>query len=255
MCDLMLGSSPLARVFSESLPVFASLGSRNCHGWGLAYLRGDGRFEITRSAEPAADAELLHASLGAVAATGRTTQLVAHLRLASVGCVCTGNCHPFGLDFLGQHWAFAHNGTCRDIVDYETLFDRVDEADSDSARVFEFLRDHVVDHTHPLGRHRLPLGDAVASATSSLLSAYPYGTFNFVLATAGVSWLCSHHRPFWCLPRLKDDGGVFLATTIDGGLTDGEPWEAVGDQVSDCATLLTVVGGHVLRHDDVAAGQ
>lgn len=255
MCDLMLGSSPLARVFSESLPAFAKLGSENCHGWGLAYLGTNGRFEVTKSPAPAADDETLHPSFGEVAAARRTTQLVAHLRFASVGAVCDGNCHPFCLDFLGQHWTFAHNGTCRQVLAYETACGRLEEADSDSARVFEFLRDHVVEQAHPFGRHRLPLGDAVAAATSSLLTAYPRGSFNFLLSTHGVSWLCSHHRPFWCLPRAKEDGGVFLATTIDGGLTDGEPWEAIGDGDRDYATLLTIVGGYVLRRDDVSAGQ
>lgn len=85
---------------------FAALRSQSHEhkdGWGVARFDGP-QIEIAVGLEPAYNSARFQ-ELGAL----QTRSLLAHIRLASVGAVCQSNAHPF----VGEGWAFTHNGTIR----------------------------------------------------------------------------------------------------------------------------------------------
>ena len=70
-------------------------------GWGVARFDG-AQLETELGLDPAHRSQRFQ-ELGAV----QTRSMLAHIRLASVGGVCQSNAHPF----VGEGWAFTHNGT------------------------------------------------------------------------------------------------------------------------------------------------
>lgn len=80
------------------------LAEEHRHGWGVAHF--DGRQPWLETSVVSAQACPRFERLGEEVAT---TSLLAHIRLASVGEVDERNNHPF----LGEGWAFMHNGTLR----------------------------------------------------------------------------------------------------------------------------------------------
>lgn len=254
MCDLFAASARHHHAFRDSLAAFSLAGFHNRDGWGIGYHDAEGHAHIEKSAEPAFDGERQDNRLEAVAAGVSARQLIAHLRFASIGTSCDANCHPFALPFLGRQWLFAHNGTCREVIDYRTTGSRVAEAATDSARTFEFLRDAILD-ARGRGLAGRPLFPAVVEATVRLFEKYPTGGFNYLLSSDDMLVACVHHRPFWLLRREKQEDDVLIMTTVDEGLTDGEDWQPLGDTNRQYATLLLVVRGELVSSEEIARGQ
>ncbi len=82
-------------------------------GWGVARFEGQ-QLEVAIGLEPA------HVSPRFIELGSRpSSALLAHIRLASVGGVCQTNAHPF----VGDGWAFSHNGTVRRFADHRAAFE------------------------------------------------------------------------------------------------------------------------------------
>lgn len=123
---------------------FAALRSQSHEhkdGWGVA--RFDGvEIEVAIGLEPAHHSARFQ-ELGAQA----TKSLLAHIRLASVGAVCETNAHPF----VGEGWAFTHNGTIRRFAERKEQFEALlPEArrsairgQTDSERCFQLFLHHL----------------------------------------------------------------------------------------------------------------
>jgi predicted glutamine amidotransferase len=75
--------------------------------------------------------------------TGST--ILGHLRLTSRGRTRRENNHPFRLHFLGYDWLLVHNGSARNHESLVPADERLlTESDSDTPRVFEFLRREII---------------------------------------------------------------------------------------------------------------
>lgn len=95
---------------------FAALRSQSHEhkdGWGVARFDGP-QIEIAVGLEPAHRSDRFQ-ELGGL----HTRALLAHIRLASVGGLCQTNAHPF----VGEGWAFTHNGTIRRFAERRDTFE------------------------------------------------------------------------------------------------------------------------------------
>jgi len=266
MCDLLTISSRTAYKASYSLPDFAVCGERNCDGWGVGYFREDGTAQVRKSSHAAYDPEhdTLDAALVKLAKETRSQYFLGHVRFTSCGETCDQNCHPFKLSFLGRDWLFAHNGTCREIVKYESPNDSVPDATNDSARVFEYLRDRILKRYAPSGPGARSLFGALTDATLELINEYdsPDGrgdNFNYVLCDGQLLFVFMHHRPFYMLHRAKERADALILTTCGGedggGLTDAEAWHELNDRDRSYGTLMLIVHDTVVNTTQITRGE
>lgn len=79
------------------------LGEIHPDGWGLGRYDADGRLAVARQPESAFAAS----GFRAAAAEAFSTNVIAHVRKATVGQISPENTHPFH----HHNWLFAHNGT------------------------------------------------------------------------------------------------------------------------------------------------
>lgn len=151
MCEVLGFSSRRRRNVNAHLREFFSHGEENPHGWGLALYTADG----TPSIEKEPLKSTVSSSLASKLETPlETNQLIAHIRLATIGSVEYVNCHPFvQRDVSGRTWVFVHNGT---IFDYPALNAYVPRQAgwTDSERLLLFLMDEINQATAKKG---LPL--------------------------------------------------------------------------------------------------
>lgn len=75
-------------------------------GWGIAFFEGTGvrHFVDHQAAVASPIAELIKRY------PIKSTNVIAHIRKATVGQVALENCHPFVRELWGRYWVFAHNG-------------------------------------------------------------------------------------------------------------------------------------------------
>lgn len=123
---------------------FAALRSQSHEhkdGWGVARFDGQ-QIEVAIGLEPAHHSARFQ-ELGAL----QTHALLAHIRLASVGGVCQVNAHPF----VGEGWAFSHNGTIRRFAERRAAFEALlpeprraaIRGQTDSERCFQLFLHHL----------------------------------------------------------------------------------------------------------------
>lgn len=246
-CDLFLMSSHRPYVGDRILPAFARRGAANRDGWGIgSYV--DGRARVLRREQPAAE----NGSLGeefAIAVEAVSSPIVlGHLRLTSRGHTRRVNNHPFQLNFLGYDWLLIHNGTARNADRLVPPNERLlTESDSDTPRVFEFLRREIIAY---LGGPRKSLIEACRSAYVKLLEA-DSGGFNLVLSNGHLSFAFIHHRPFFLLHREKDTGDVALVSTLM--LTPEEDWVKFIPREDKLARMLVFSGPTLAFNGNVPA--
>lgn len=262
MCDLLTVSSSFSYRATYSIPDFAICGQRNCDGWGLGYFEEDGTAVVRKSSNMAYDAteDAIDAELLELSENVRSRYFLGHVRFASCGATCDENCHPFKLCFLGRDWLFAHNGTCRNIMGYETENEQVPDATNDSARIFEYLRDRIVKRYQLSGHNSVHLFRALADATLELMNEYDSdnacdNNFNYLLCDGSMLFVFMHHRPFYVLHRTKIDADALVLTTCSEGFTDGEEWAEMGDSDHSYGTLLLIVDDLVVESAEIARGE
>lgn len=248
-CDLFLLSSHQHYYANNGLAEFARRGERNINGWGIAGYR-DGRVNVLRSADPALKPGSGDISREfSIAARAISSSLIlGHLRLTSRGTSLVENNHPFNLEFLGYEWSMVHNGTAsrhESLVPDDERF--LNKSDNDSARVFEFLRKHIIDYCQ--WDYRKSLIEGCRKAYGRLLREDQEGKFNIILSNGYLSFLFIHFRPFYILNREKRRGDALLASTLK--LTDDEEWIEVGKQPDKNAKMLVCAGPTLIFNGDV----
>lgn len=246
-CDLFLLSSHQDYFADSALTQFASLGSRNIHGWGIAGYRR-GRANVLRSADPAIEkgsGDLSREFYMAIKAVSSST-ILGHLRLTSAGAVFESNNHPFKLNFLGYDWTMVHNGTASN---YETLVPHDErllvESNNDSARVFEFLRKRIIGYY--LENSRRSLIEGCRKAYGDLLERG--GKFNIILSNGYLSFVFIHFRPFYLLSREKQMGDAALLSTL--WLTGDEEWTVFNKLQGKNAKMLVFSGPTLVLNGDI----
>jgi len=250
VCDLFGLSCSREYAASRSLPLFAEMGRdrRDKHGWGVGFYFSDGSAHVEKCAGEA----WVSQGYEMLARSVRSKVIVVHLRLASRAGICDRYCHPFKLRFRSRDWLFAHNGDCASIVNYRTKGERIEGTEClDSPRIFEYLRDHILNYLER--KRKGSLFGAVRFATEKLMREHPRGTFNFLLTNgdvlfAHVDKMHSRNRILYGLRREKGIDVAFLVTTIPN-LTD-ETWMEFRPTGNYRGKLLMISEGELLYNGD-----
>ena len=244
-CDLFCLSSYRNYTGDRILPVFARRGATNIDGWGIGYY-ADAEARVVRRERRAVDSGSVSEEFAMAVETISSSVILGHLRLASRGATCRQNNHPFLLQFLGYDWLLIHNGSAaraEQLVPPEQRLLR--ESDSDTPRVFEFLRARIVRYCNA-PQHSLIEGCRMAY--NELLEADP-GGFNLILSNGQLSFVFIHWRPFYWLRRMKGSGDVALVSTLR--LTDEEGWIECRPLQGRKARMLVFNGPTLIFNGDI----
>ncbi|WP_028312991.1 class II glutamine amidotransferase [Derxia gummosa] len=235
MCQLLAMNCNVPTDIVFSFTGFATRSCEHADGFGIAFFEGRG-VRCFVDAQRAADspiAELVKRY------PIRSTNVIAHIRKATVGRVALENTHPFIRELWGRYWVFAHNGN---LTDYRPQlhagFQPV--GDTDSERAFCWLMQELAKQ-----HARVPRPLELAETLAELLPAVTaHGNFNFTLSNGEALWAhCSTHlhyiarrHPF-STARLQDEdmrinfaqhttAGDRVAVIATEPLTADETWTA-----------------------------
>jgi predicted glutamine amidotransferase len=154
--------------------------------------------------------------------------------------------HPFSLEFAGHNWLFAHNGRAPAVEAYRTSGSPLEDAQSDSARTFEFLRDRISSYLRSPPRVLPTLFEAIHQSTAQLIEEYP-GDYNYLLTNGWVLFAFTNHRQFLILKKSKKLEGGLMLTTLARGLSD-EKWLRLAKSTNKRGLLLMISGTDVIFH-------
>ena len=148
MCELFgVNSKPRIKV-NRYLKTFFSHSEIHRHGWGMALLYRNAA-SIEKEPVSANQSNYLRERIKAPIVV---SNMMAHIRLASVGRVLWGNSHPFvRSDNSGRSWTLGHNGT---IFDFPALdkYRETQEGQTDSERILLYIIDKIDERQNELHR-------------------------------------------------------------------------------------------------------
>ena len=152
MCQILGISSDKPYNANEILRSFYANSKVHKDGWGLALFNGPA-VSVEKEPLQAIRSNYLTKRL----ASGITCRnLLAHIRLASVGEINYNNCHPFtAQDKSGRTWTLVHNGTIFE-PDLITGYFRYQQGTTDSEAVLLFIIDTVNKAAEEKGRALTP---------------------------------------------------------------------------------------------------
>jgi len=167
--------------------------------------------------------------------------------LTSKGRTRRENNHPFLLNFLGYDWLLIHNGTAQNHEDLVPPDERLlVDSDSDTPRVFEFLRRKIIQGYR--SSPKTSLIESCRKAYHALLEANP-GKFNIILTNGQISFVFIHFRSFYVLHREKEAGDVALVSTLK--LTAEEEWVKFDVKQGKKAKMLVFNGPMLILNGDI----
>lgn len=241
MCQLlgMNCNTPTDIQFSfEGFAKRGGLTDEHSDGWGIAFFEGAAaRCFIDH--KPAADSpvsELIRTY------PIRSTNVISHIRKATVGEVKLANCHPFVREMWGQAWVFAHNG---DLKNFQPQLkgDFLPIGETDSEMAFCLLLQTLKNHFGHRKAGQLPSTSEIRGVLQPVIQSIAgHGTFNMLLSNGTAMYthcstkLCYIVRQFpFTQAHLIDcdiqvdfgavttpkDRVAIIATTP---LTDNETW-------------------------------
>lgn len=246
MCDLFALSSSNDYTPHEYLPLFAEKGKGNMNGWGIGFFRDNQAF-VEKSSEQVYSGRQVHESFQRLARVIDSRIIISHISCPLSGGRHTADNHPFVLPFLGHNWLFVHVGVVEGIENYKTTLDPHLDSRAFPARVFEYLRDHMVGlvSRNPY----LSLYDALRNAIQEIAAEYP-GRYTFFLANESVLFVFCNFHPIMLLRESETSGEVLLVTSVREGLSSKE-WLVVRPEEHCAGKLLVIAGPDVLYGGDV----
>ena len=247
MCDLFALSAKKAYSAPKSMPLFAVRAKKNMDGWGIGFFRKNHAL-IEKSAEQVFYADHLHDSFQRLARVVKSKIIICHIRFRTSGFVDECHAHPFVLKFGGHDWIFAHNGKAPAIESYRSDGIAIEDAVSDSARAFEFLRDHVEDHYGHAAEPEM-LFKALSDSTAQMIDQYP-GDYNFLLSNGHLLFAFTNHRQFMIMKGSRELEGALLLTTLARGLSK-EKWLRLAKATNRRGLLLAISGNDVIMHQSI----
>jgi predicted glutamine amidotransferase len=216
MCQLLGMNCNVPKDIIFSFSGFAQRACEHADGFGIAFFEGRGVrcFVDAQAANASPVADLIKAY------PIRSTDVVAHIRKATVGRVALENCHPFTRELWGRYWVFAHNG---DLKDYHPRLHATFKpvGDTDSERAFCWLMQEMA-KSHA----SLPSPEELTRTLKELVThVSAFGTFNFLLSNGEALWAHGTTKLHYVVrdrslpqPRLQD-----ADMTVDfSPLTQGE---------------------------------
>jgi predicted glutamine amidotransferase len=244
MCDLFALSAKKDYSAPKSMPLFAIRAKKNMDGWGIGFFRKHNAL-VEKSAEQVFHSGQLHDSFQRLARVVKSRMIICHIRFRTSGFVDECHAHPFVLKFGGHEWIFAHNGKAPAIESYHSSGNPIEDAVSDSARAFEYLRDHMENH-HRHNAEPDMLFKALANSTVQMIDQYP-GDYNFLLSNGHLLFAFTNHRQFMVMKGSRELEGALLLTTLARGLTR-EKWLRVAKATNRRGLLLAISGNDVVLH-------
>jgi len=247
MCDLFALSAKKNYSAPKSMPLFATRAKKNMDGWGIGFFRKH-HAVIEKSAEQVFYSGHLHDSFQILARVVKSRIIICHIRFRTSGFVDECHAHPFVLKFGGHNWIFAHNGKAPAIESYRSSGIAIEDAVSDSARAFEYLRDHMEDH-HRHAADPDMLFKALAYSTAQMIDQYP-GNYNFLLSNGHLLFAFTNHRQFMVMKGSRELEGALLLTTLSRGLSK-EKWLRMAKATNHRGLLLAIAGNDVVLHKSI----
>jgi predicted glutamine amidotransferase len=242
MCDLFALSAKKDYSAPRSMPIFAVRARKNMDGWGIGYFRKRNAF-VEKSANQVFVSGQIHDSFQRLARVVKSRLIICHVRLQTSGPVDECHAHPFILRFGGHDWIFAHNGQVPAIESYQSRGVAPEEAVSDSARAFEYLRDHLQDHYQKKNELQ-GLFKALCRSTEQMLQEYP-GNYNYLLSNGRSLFAFTNHRQFMLLKGSTKLEGTLLLTTVEGGLSE-EKWMRMAKSTNRKGLLMAISGADII---------
>jgi predicted glutamine amidotransferase len=248
MCDLFALSAGKDYSAPKSLPLFAIKASKNMDGWGIGYFKKH-RALVEKSAEGAYVSGRIHDSFQRLARVVNSRIILCHLRLQTSGPVDECHAHPFVLQFGGHNWLFAHNGKAPAIENYLTSGPPIEEAQSDSARTFEYLRDQLILHAQSQPPALPTLFEALYQSTAQLINDYP-GDYNYLLTNGWVLFAFTNHRQLMFSKVSRKLEGCLMLTTLARGLSN-ENWLRLAKSTNRQGLLLMISGADIIHRQAI----
>lgn len=248
MCELFVLSAGSDYSAPMSLPLFAKKARKNMDGWGIGYFKKYRAF-VEKSAEGAFSAGRVHDSFQRLARVVNSRIILCHVRFRTSGLVDECHAHPFILEFGGHNWLFAHNGKAPAVEDYLTTGPSIEEAQSDSARTFEYLRDQLSFRLESGPPTVQILFEALYQSTAQLINDYP-GEYNYLLTNGWVLFAFTNHGQFMLLKGSRKLEGGLMLTTLSRGLSD-ENWVRVAKSTNRNGLLLMISGTDIILEEPV----
>jgi predicted glutamine amidotransferase len=247
MCDLFALSATKDYSAPEILPLFALRAKKNMDGWGIGFFRKRHAI-VEKSAGQIYYSGHLHDSFQRLARIVKSRMIICHIRLRTSGLVDECHAHPFVLTFGGHNWIFAHNGKAPAIESYRSRGTAIEDAVSDSARAFEYLRDHLEDHHRHTTKPDM-IFETLLSSTAQMIDQYP-GNYNFFLTNGHLLFAFTNHRQFMVMKGSKALKGALLLTTLARGLSK-EKWLRVAKATNRRGLLMAISGNDVIMHKSI----
>jgi glutamine amidotransferase len=216
MCELFGFSSAEATDIRGYLKTFYSHSVRHPHGWGIMRETETG-FEIIKEPRRATGSRIIS---NVISTTRPQRNLLAHIRLATVGGMKEANCHPYsGIDSSGRCWTLIHNGTIYSGMQLTRYLSK-QKGDTDSERVFLYLMDEVnaaisQNNGAPLSESaRCNVVESIATALS------PRNKLNLIIFDGDLMYVHKNMKNTLYTKRVGT-GIIFSTAPLD----DGE-WES-----------------------------
>lgn len=189
MCELFGMTSRYPATVNLSISEFARHGGEtaaHADGWGIAFY-DDGDARLLREPEAAADSEWIRCLREHDI---RSTQVIAHIRKATLGARSLKNTQPFSRELGGRLHLFAHNGDLADAGDLPLgWFEPIGDTDSEQAFC------HLLSMVRPLWMHGKPsLADRLAEVRRFADRIAAMGPANFLYSDGELLFAHGHRR-------------------------------------------------------------
>ena len=206
MCELFGVCSKDCIPINNYLHQFYKHCEQHPHGWGLALMR-ENQSLIEKEAIKASESKELEKLLEKPIIVNHA---FAHIRLATMGCQNSFNCHPFSRsDNTGRTWTLIHNGTvfkCGLLNQY--MSQQIGQTDSERILL------HIIDEINEKQEQKSLLlnENELFNIIDNIISKLAKGNkLNLLLFNEDVVYAHSNYKN--SLYYLNEDDKVFIATT------------------------------------------
>lgn len=217
MCELFgINSKPRLKV-NTYLKIFFSHSEIHKHGWGMAIFYGNAA-SIEKEPLCANQSNYLRERIKHPIIINN---MIAHIRLASVGRVLWGNAHPFSeQDASGRYWTLAHNGT---IFDFSALdeYKKTQEGQTDSERILLYLVDSINQRMEEL-RRTLTEQERFLLMEELIASLSVNNKLNLLIWDGENMYVHTNYADTLCCLRKSDDTILFSTKPLSD-----EDWQPV----------------------------
>lgn len=219
MCEIFGISSRKRITVNSYLREFFSHSERHCHGWGLALFYGDA-VSMEKEAISANRSQYLRQR---IAHPIQIDNMIAHIRLASVGRMLYENCHPFvKRDNGGRTWTLAHNGTIFDFPHLDA-FKSIQEGQTDSERILYYFIDEINKRQHDLGWALTP--EERFRLLDELIARLSVGNkLNLLVWDGEYTYVHTNYRDTLHMLRKDSDTVLFSTQPLDDGAWQPVPF-------------------------------